>query len=175
MKKCPICGSIDIIKLVESRDHEIFCSCGVCGNYCINWSNLGDDFNKNYLLHYMSYNGYMPNSLKYSNRYLTNVALTENHRSFISENNLEHWFNSPVLFDEKDINAWYPRRLSERIDYILLKVHKELRHIGNVYTAMNEAFYSLMFADRYDQCGDIWLTGADRYWSEQALYLYKCL
>ena len=56
----------------------------------------------------------------------------------------------PVHIDSEIVEAWYPRSFAEKIDLILLYLHKHAPHIGQTIHFTPQTLYSFLFIDRYD-------------------------
>jgi len=81
----------------------------------------------------------------------------------------------PVHIDSEIVEAWYPRSFSEKIDLILLYLHKHAPHIGQTIQFSAQKLYSFLFIDRYDLANGQYAPREDDAIEDEAKFIIKCL
>lgn len=146
-ESCFVCG-INAYR-EETNDHMDFYSCPVCGRYTIKIDPLKNDidFDMNHLSSYLKYNGFFHGSDK---RYFTNrdKEWCDKWKKEFDNGNHEH--GRPVYLSRDDVENWYPKTFSEKIDKILLYLNGCIKHVGDEIEITKEELYSVFFVDRYD-------------------------
>lgn len=140
-KICPVCGT----EVPSSYNHDrylTFYRCPVCGQYQLDvyWKEQG--FNMNHLAAFLAHNAY--HASDFEQRYYTTAS-----REVCDELQKEGK-GHPVHIDSEIVEAWYPRSFAEKIDLILLYLHKHAPHIGQSIHFTPQTLYSFLFIDRYD-------------------------
>jgi hypothetical protein len=140
-KICPVCGT----EVPSSYNHDLYLTfyrCPVCGQYQLDvyWKEQG--FNMNHLAAFLAHNAYPASD--FEQRYYTTAS-----REVCDELQKEGK-GHPVHIDSEIVEAWYPRSFAEKIDLILLYLHKHAPHIGQTIHFTPQTLYSFLFIDRYD-------------------------
>lgn len=147
--KCIVCSS-DASKQSDYDDLVVFYVCPVCGRYEIHFDLSSDeiDFDLNQLGSYFIYNGFkygISERRYYSNR---DKEWCDEWSNKCKEGDITH--GHPVFLSKENVENWYPKIFSEKIDRILLFLNKEIKHIGEDVTLSKEELYSAFFVDRFD-------------------------
>lgn len=145
--QCPICQANAPYYITHSPDAQFF-QCPVCGRY--EWS-TEDHFhplNKNQLSAYLVYHAIHPGDS--DARYYTTLPkrLCDQYNQDYRDGNVAQ--GRPIHIDADIIASWYPKTFAEKIDHILLYIHKHAPHIGQSVHFAPQALYSFLFVDRYD-------------------------
>ena len=143
-KKCPMCNS----DASCSPDHDriaVFYSCPVCGRYEISHFNY-NKINHNHLASYLAHNRFTHASLDY--RYHTDLdkETCDKYKKEFEKGILTH--GHPVHMDSDIVENWYPKTFSERVDYILLFLNSQIKHIGQKISMGYQELLSAFFIDR---------------------------
>ncbi len=149
-RRCEVCGS-DAWGQIFYNESAVFYSCPVCGRYeltCGDVSLKRIDFDWNQLSSFLVYNSYK--AIESERRYYTNrkKEWCDKWREEFNKGNIEH--GCPIHLTKEDVNNWYPKSFSEKIDAILLYLNDKVRHVGEEATLNREEAYSVLFVDRYD-------------------------
>lgn len=143
--------------------------CPVCGNYQLGafWQER-NHFNMNHLAAFLAHNAY--NSADdFERRYYTTASKE------ICDQLQEEGRGYPVHIDSEIIEAWYPKSFAEKIDQILLYLHKHAPHIGqSIYFDM-QTLYSFLFVDRYDFVNERYVLREDDAIESEAKFVIDCL
>jgi hypothetical protein len=146
--RCPVCGSSSN-KEIYADPIRCFCDCPVCGKfeYFPVFAEL-TGFNLNHLGAYLAYNGFIENEQEY--RYFTTMSKEkcDEYRKNFENGDIEH--GHPVHLSVENVENWYPKTFSEKIDYILLYLNNHIKHIGENINLREQALISCLFVDRYD-------------------------
>lgn len=166
---CMICNAIAKNYRFHDDSHKLFCNCPVCGRYeYYPFGKSFSEFNLNHLASYMVYNGFLSDGIE--NRYFTTIK-KEWCEKFIQElsskNALE---DRPVHLSGEDVENWYPKSFSEKLDLILLYLNKHSKYVGEEMNLQKEALISILFVERYKTEKQ-----TDRIIETQALYMMRCL
>jgi nucleoside 2-deoxyribosyltransferase len=136
---CPICGTIAEYENVYNFNLAFY-ECGSCGRYAIGYGYL-EKIDKDIYASYMLFN--------------YNLFSTDEEKTFYfigSENTFEHLYkeypNSRIV-KEKEVENWYPKNFSERIDYVLLGLAKLSDYAGKSVSVIGQKGNSLLFIKRY--------------------------
>ena len=131
-----------------SPDHDrvaVFYACPVCGRYEI--SSYGfNRINHNHLSAYLVHNRFTQASLDY--RYHTDLdkETCDKYKKEFERGDRTH--GHPVHMDSDIIDNWYPKTFSERVDYILLFLNSQIKHIGQKISMGYQELLSVFFIDR---------------------------
>ena len=147
-KECPICKSMSKNQLDMDRYLSFFV-CPVCGKYELSLVDDKIPFNKNHLGAYLAYHKYHgENVVEYRyNTVLDKVKCDEYKKDFLEGKN-NHGL--PVHMDNDMVETWYPRTFADRIDYILLYLNRNIRHVGQQVSLSLQELISMLFVDRYE-------------------------
>ena len=167
-KKCPVCGT----EVPSSTNHDrylVFYHCPVCGMYQVGafWKERSH-FNMNHLAAFLAHNAYNPADV-FERRYYTTAE--KETCDELQEEGKGH----PVHIDSEIVEAWYPRSFSEKIDLILLYLHKHAPHIGQTIQFSAQKLYSFLFIDRYDLANGQYAPREDDTIEDEAKFIIKCL
>ena len=146
--KCPVCQSV-AYNTYNSDNKGDFYECPVCGRYEITAGFEGLQNNPK-LSSYLFYHRYKNNTYKTEYRYNTTLdeKLCDEYKTKIDDGDISN--GRPVHMDEGIINNWYPKTLSERVDYILLRLNDLAAHIGSLITLDVQEVLSLFFVERQE-------------------------
>lgn len=165
---CPVCGTITSCHVDYERDLVLYC-CPVCGKYQLGafWQER-NHFNMNHLAAFLVHNAYNPAD-DFERRYYRTVSKE------ICNKLREEGRGYPVHIDSEIIEAWYPKGFAEKIDQILLYLHKHAPHIGqSIYFDM-QTLYSFLFVDRYDFVNERYVLREDEAIESEAKFVIGCL
>lgn len=109
-------------------------------------------YNKNKLASYLIYNGFRWN---YGNAPIEYRYFTGMDRQTCDEYNFKFQQGDkskgcPVHLDFEIVENWYPKKFSERVDYILLYINKYTEHMGQSLHWNLHRASSVLFIDKYD-------------------------
>ncbi len=169
---CPVCGSNAPCDIIQGRNVQFF-HCPVCGAFEWSVEDHIHPLNLNQLAAYLIYHKIVP--LEGEARYYTtlNKELCDKYcQEFHSGKNV---CGLPIHIDSEMLENWYPRTFAEKIDHILLYIHKHAPHIGQVAHFMPAQFFSFLFLDRYEIDGEQHIARADRDLQQECTYMLECL
>ena len=144
---CLICGSLADASISGGF---AFVMCPTCGRF--EYSSIVPElegFNLNHLGSYLFYNGFNRDLLN-EYRYYTTLSAEkcdELKQDYIN-GNIEH--GHPVHLSQDNVEAWYPKNISEKVDYILLYLSQHTTYMGEQLKFANEEVCSWLFVDRYN-------------------------
>lgn len=145
--QCPVCQSQAPYYITRNPDAQFF-QCPVCGKY--EWSSEDHchPLNKNQLSAYLVYHAIRPNEGNVF--YYTTLPknLCDKYNQAHCDGDTFH--GRPIHIDADVIENWYPKTFSEKIDHILLYIHKHAPHIGQSIHFDPQTLFSFLFIDRYD-------------------------
>ncbi len=165
---CPVCGSTTLCH-VDCDRHLTLYHCPVCGNYQLGayWQERSH-FNKNHLAAFLAHNAY-DSADNFEQRYYSTASKE------ICNQLQEEGQGHPVHIDSEIVEAWYPKSFAEKIDQILLYLHKHAPHIGQTNQFLPQALYSLLFIDRYDLANGQFVSREDDAIEAEARFIISCL
>ena len=167
---CPVCKS----KASCSRDCDsTFYTCPVCGRFELTIGGLRIK-NNNHLAPFLFYNHFINESTHIEYRYHTTLSkeLCDKYKNEFENGNNTH--GHPVHIDDDIVNNWHPKSFSERIDYILLRIHSRAKHIGNRACFNDKEIFSLFFIDRKElQTSYFHSTSDDWQWRDDSECIYE--
>lgn len=167
-KSCPVCGTVSPFHINHDR-YLTFYRCPVCGMYQVGayWKEH-NHFDLNHLAAFLVHNAYNPAD-DLERRYYTTASketcdeLQEEGRGY------------PVHIDAEIVEAWYPRSFAEKIDQILLYLHKRAPHIGQSIHFDPQTLYSFLFIDRYELVNGQYVSREDEAIEAEARFIIGCL
>lgn len=165
---CPVCGTTTPYHADYERDLVLY-RCPTCGKYQLGGLTLEcNHFNMNHLAAFLAHNAY--NSADdFERRYYTTVS-----KEICDQLQDEGW-GYPVHIDSEIVEAWYPKSFAEKIDQILLYLHRHAPHIGQgAYFAM-QTLYSFLFVDRYDFVNERYVLREEDAIESEAKFVIGCL
>lgn len=165
-KLCPVCGT----EVPTSYNHDLYLTfyrCPVCGQYQLDvyWQEQG--FNKNHLAAFLAHNAYPANASE--ERYFTTASKE------VCDELQEKGKGHPVHIDSEIVETWYPKSFAEKIDQILLYLHKHAPHIGQTIQFSAQKLYSFLFIDRYDFVNGQYVSREDDAIEAEARFIISCL
>lgn len=166
-KICPVCGT----EVPTSYNHDLYLTfyrCPVCGQYQLDDSWQEQGFNMNYLTAFLAYNAYNPADC-FERRYYTTAEKE------ICDELQKEGKGHPIHIDAETVEAWYPRSFAEKIDLILLYLHKHAPHIGQTIYFSDQALYSFLFIDRYNFVNGKYIPRQDDVIEAEARFIISCL
>ena len=154
-RTCPVCHT-------EAECHcyydpvSSFWSCPVCGRYEITESDMmsGHSIIKDSrLASYLFYHQFLSNDAT-ELRFHTTLSKEQcdEFKKELENGIIKH--GHPVHMGIDIVGNWYPKSLSERIDYILLKLYERTKHIGQSISFSEAELYSLLFVDHIESSKD---------------------
>ena len=149
--KCPVCDSLCDLYFMDPLNTLYFYECPVCGRYEVSEPSLFEGININHLSSYLFYHHFLHNTSPTEYRYHTTLKkeLCDQYKKEFNAGNIRN--GHPVHMDGDIIENWYPKSFSERIDYILLLIGGQIKHVGQQITYSEEETISLLFVDRKDK------------------------
>lgn len=170
---CYVCGALADVQL--SMDPvKYFYSCPICGRYeyYVQFAEL-TDFDLNHLGAYLVYNGFYEKIGEY--RYFTTMSneRCEEYKKEYEQGNIAH--GHPIKLIKENIENWYPKTFSEKIDYILLYFNSHIKHMGESIVLKKEETFSCLFVDRYDYENGDFKKRSDEAMKAQANYMIDYL
>lgn len=139
--------------VTDFSEAVVFYSCPTCGRYefradSINYNN---NFNYNHLSSYLAYNGFLEKMSEYIEyRYFTNRSKEWCDEWKQKYNEGEYTQGHPVFLSIENVENWYPKTFSEKIDSILMYLGKYINHIGENIKIKKQTLYSVLFVDRFE-------------------------
>lgn len=167
-KPCPVCGTTSPFH-VNHDQYLTFYDCPVCGMYQVGayWKEH-NHFNMNHLAAFLAHNAYDPAD-DFEHRYHTTASKE------ICDELQEEGRGHPVHIDSEIVEAWYPKSFAEKIDQILLYLHKHAPHIGQSTHFNPQTLYSFLFIDRYDLMNQQCVSRKDEAIEAEARFVIDCL
>ena len=175
-ESCPVCKSYATVT-VSHDPVKIFVQCPVCGRFEYYPMTVDiEEFNLNHLASYFVYNGFKDNIFKKTEyKYFTTMSkeMCDEYRAEFNKGNTVN--GHPVHLSADNVENWYPKRLSDKIDLILTYLHSRSNYIGETIKLEKETVIGCLFLVRYKQ---------DRYGhnqsytdelEKQASYMYEYL
>lgn len=147
---CPICQtSVEVIEdLTEYR--RVF-SCPICGRLEFYPAvSTFKDFNWNHLSVYLAYNGYPQNDLRYFSTRSKEYCAEKKHEFETNKSN----FGYPVHLTPLDVENWYPKRFSEKVDFILQWIESHTPYWGSPVLLENDRVYANFFVEQFEYIDD---------------------
>jgi len=165
---CPICGATTPCHADYDRD-LVFYRCPICGKYQLGayWQER-NHFDMNHLAAFLAHNAY--DSADDSEQRCYSTVSKE-----ICDQLHKEGRGHPVHIDSEIVEAWYPKSFAEKIDQILLYLHKHAPHIGQTTQYTPQALYSFLFIDRYDFVNGQYVSREDEAIEAEARFIINCL
>lgn len=149
---CPICGGKawkkdNIVGNFDNKKSNIFFECEECGHFYTKYiysHEFNDDINigydKNKLATYLTYNKEINKQFVFApDQVYTALA-----------NELEKYPNIYLKYvNTKELDCWYPKTFSEKIDKILTYFYQNTEHIGNSIKIKIQQLKRILFVDLY--------------------------
>ena len=152
--KCFICGKDDIYKQCDYDKDSVFFTCPVCGRYELYASDITyNKIDKDKVAPYFFYTGFDNHELwdkDIEYRYYTTLPKEKCDEYNIQEDKKRENHGRPVHFDEEIIDKWFPKAISQKIDFILLKLNELTDYMGQNIQISKEALFSCTFVKRYN-------------------------
>ena len=128
--KCPVCNSASSLYYLDPLNTQYFYDCPVCGRYEVIEPGLFEGLDINHLASYLFYHRFKSNRIPSEYRYHTTLSkeLCDKYKSEFEQGNGKN--GHPVHMDGELVENWYPKSFSERIDYILLLIGSQIKHVG---------------------------------------------
>lgn len=171
--KCFVCGGEASVRL-SMNPVKYFYSCPVCGRYeyYVTFAEL-TDFNLNYLSAYLAYNGFKDQLREY--RYFSTMSKErcDEYKKEFAQGNVT--CGQPVRLEIENVENWYPKTFSEKVDYILLFLNSKIPHWGQYIKLGKEELFSSFFVERYDYKAGNYERRADESLKHQVNYMIKYL
>ena len=143
--QCTFCGEK---ATAESDFSFLFVECPICGRYettirSIVWKNKKDGV-ASYLYH--------NNSLEAKNRDYNFYYFMGKYEAFVVR---QEQYPFSAFLSTEEVDAFYPKTFSDRIDKILLAISKRTAYVGEVVDYSVNEMTSLLFVNRYDEEGKL--------------------
>lgn len=170
--QCPICQSNAPCYIDYARDVQVF-HCPVCGKYEWSAEEHLHPINKNQLAAYLVYHA-IPSGDGDARYYTTlDKQLCDKYNQAYSKGDVSH--GRPIHVDADIVANWYPKTFSEKIDHILLYIHKHAPHIGQSIHFPPLELYSFLFVDRYDLAHGEYVLRENSAIETEAKFVISCL
>lgn len=170
---CFVCGA-QASKMTKTDPVKHFYMCPVCGRYEY-YPTYGelDKFNFNHLGAYLAYNGFHQTAREY--RYFTTLSKEkcDEYKNDFDKGDKEH--GHPVRLEKENVENWYPKTFSEKVDQILLYLNSRINHMGESIILKKEEMFSCLFVDRFDYKDERNEGRTDDAMKAQATYMIKYL
>ncbi|MDR3002045.1 MAG: hypothetical protein LBU89_12390 [Fibromonadaceae bacterium] len=141
--KCYICGGNSHIQVEPLNGDSAFIQCDTCGRFRYNFAN---DISKDFLASFLYYNCKISSPIA-DKRYFCFLGS----EAEFKETQKKYPFAR--LITKQEIEAWYPRTFSEKIDTILLGFSKLSKYDGSSFQMTYEQYCSALFVKRYNSNG----------------------
>lgn len=151
--KCIVCNNKNAMVATDCSEAVVFYTCPTCGRYAFRLDsiNYNNDFNYNHLSSYLAYNGFLEKMSEYIEyRYFTNRSKEWCDEWKQKYNEGEYTHGHPVFLSIENVENWYPKTFSEKIDLIMLYFGSHIKHIGENIKIEKQTLYSILFVDRFD-------------------------
>lgn len=170
---CYVCGTPAYVQHITKKEQN-FLTCPVCGRYeyYVQVAEL-TDFDLNHLGAYLVYNGFHEGINEY--RYFTTMSKEDCDEYKKEFEQGERTHGCPVKLVKENIENWYPKTFSEKIDYILLYFNSHIKHMGESIVLKKEETFSCLFVERYDYESGGWKKRSDEAMKAQANYMIDYL
>lgn len=170
--QCPVCQSNAPCYTGFARDVQFF-QCPVCGKYEWSVEDHLHPINKNQLAAYLVYHA-IPSGDGDARYYTTlDKQLCDKYNHAYSKGDISH--GRPIHIDADIVANWYPKAFSEKIDHILLYIHKHAPHIGQSIHFAPQTLYSFLFIDRYDLVEGQYVLRENSVIEAEAKFIIECL
>lgn len=165
---CPVCGTITPCYVNYDRDLVSY-RCPVCGRYQLGayWKER-NHFDMNHLAAFLAHNAFESEN-DFENRYYTTVSKE------VCDELQEEGYGHPVHIDSEIVEAWYPKSFAEKIDQILLYLHKHAPHIGQTVRFSQQTLYSFLFIERYELSSGKPVLRSDNDLRQEGDFVLSCL
>lgn len=172
-KSCFVCGAQANVQLCMDPV-SFFYSCPICGRYeyYVQFAEL-TEFDLNHLGSYLAYKGFHEDIGEY--RYFTTMSKDrcDEYRKKFEHGDITHGY--PVKLLKENIDNWYPKTFSEKVDYILLYLNSHIKHMGDSIVLRKEETFSCLFVDRFDYENNNYVRRSDDEMKKQAYYMINYL
>ena len=144
--KCPVCKS-EAQYACNFNDNLVFYICPICGRFQLREYNLFTNINLNHLASYLVYNCYS-NKINGEYRYHTvmDKEKCDYYRQQFENGNIIK--GRPVYMDGDNIENWYPKTFSEKVDNILLYLNSKIKHLGQQISMSFKEMVAVLFIDQ---------------------------
>lgn len=165
---CPVCGAAAPYHVNHDRILTFY-YCPVCGKYQVGayWKERGH-FNMNHLAAFLAHNAFDAED-DLENRYYTTASKE------ICDELQKEGRGHPVHIDSDNVEAWYPRSFTEKIDRILLYIFNHAPHLGQTVCFSAEQLYSFLFIDRYELSSGRPVLRSDDDLQQEGDFMLSCL
>lgn len=104
-------------------------------------------FDLNHLSSYLAYNGFIDDDFEY--RFFSTMSkerCDEFSKEFIIGDTTH---GHPVHLSKENVENWYPKTFSKKIDLILLYLYQHISYMGEQIKLSKETWFSWLFVNRY--------------------------
>ena len=145
-KECPLCGKPSKA-VMDSLEGRWIINCSNCGRFEVNSSEASfNGFDFNHLVSYLAYNHYPNDDPRYFSTCSKEVC-AQRKQEF---ENCPSDIGYPVQLTAQDVENWYPKRISEKIDFILQWIESHTNYWGApVYLEPAKA-YAYFFVEQFE-------------------------
>jgi nucleoside 2-deoxyribosyltransferase len=139
---CYACNSVVKSKgHIDSNYNQFFYECEICGRYGVDYFYF-DKIDRDILAHFLYHNN-LKNGHLFNNNFTYYYGSKESFEIIYKKYEYIH------LLNDEEVEAWYPKNFSEKIDTVLLSLAKLSDYIGSVIDLSNEQILSLFLVKRY--------------------------
>lgn len=143
VKKCPICGTIDVRIESDDKGDYYYYRCPQCGNFFAPYI----DFDKRDVRGFYQYFNFDFEKLKsYLFYHQSKNRPVICSKEYFDGGNYEGWKNYYNLTPEM-VEGWYPKTFAEKIDYILLYLSKKNNYLGKEIVLSSDDVQKLYFCE----------------------------
>lgn len=174
--KCVVCGNEQAIMQPMISDGVYFFACPICGRYelgctSVDIGQFAVEFDLNHLCSYLAYNGFSQSG--FDCRFFTTSSKEwcDEQKKLYEEGKRENGF--PVHLAKEDVENWYPKTFTEKIDNILLYLNSHIKHLGEEYRFQVGEMHSVCFIDRYDYINEQIIDRNPEAIKQQVRYMWK--
>lgn len=153
---------------------KYFYSCPICGRYeyYVSFAEL-TEFDLNHLSSYLAYNGFKEQFREY--RFFSTMSRErcDEYKKELEQGNVP--YEQPVRLEIENVENWYPKTFSEKVDFILLYLNSKIPHWGQRVKLDKEELFSSFFVERYDYQSERAVRRKDESLKDQLNYMIRYL
>ena len=142
---CYFCNNkLNYLKRFDANISCTFYKCYICGHYAIEWQDertFDKDIYASFLFH-----KHLDFASKIKDKSYIFIGSQGNYELLIKDNN----YKDTILFSYDEVENWYPKKFSEKIDQILLTLAHLSKYTGYPIPFKEEEIFSLLFLKRFD-------------------------
>jgi Zn ribbon nucleic-acid-binding protein len=139
---CPVCSGLSDQRLIHPPDINLI-ECSICGRFSIE-NDYITKIDRDKYASYLFYNCNLFSSINDKKKVFYFIG------SDISYKDILYQYPSDIRHLRKeDVDNWYPKKFSEKIDYILLGLVQLSDYTGKSISLIGQKANSLFFVKRY--------------------------